>query len=626
MPTTSTTKPKTIAQTAAQAAASWSTAAKNVGSAVGGLFSSTAKQVQSTVGSLPKTILNTANFAGSLLGGSSSSGTKKKSSGGSSGGGSSKNSTNTVNFNSNTGQALKTGESFIDNATGQRFTQGDIFSPSTYMSNLGAGTPTITNKDVTTPYNPVPSYTDSTDYNSILGGISAGTLTNADALQAINDTAGKEQSSLFQSMIESIGTPPSSAEAYKKAQKQTDILAKQQKVSDLTSQLNSITAQGQANQLAVVGLGRGIPEGIIGGQQAQFARETAIQSLPVAAQLSAAQGNLELAQQNLDTLFKLYSDDATNQYNYKKEVVKAVYDFATKQQQNKLDLALKLEDRAYQERKASLADAKDYAKMAFENGQSALGSQIMSLDIKSSTYRNDLSQLLSQIKSPTLALDVALKNAQLAKLQKETSLLGEPTAADRKALLEAKTSAKAGIPILEDKIAAVDILSNHPALSNRVGTSVFTRKADESNLSDIIVRGFPLIGLPSNLQDIYYDTTGQGQDFAGGVHKLTSKEFLDALIDAKARGATFGSLTEREGDAIRASATAINDWEIKNDKGIGIGIWNIDEQSFKRELDNIKRVAQRSILNYQGTIINEDEQSMLDGVYNNMEADPALYY
>jgi hypothetical protein len=54
-------------------------------------------------------------------------------------------------------------------------------------------------------------------------------------------------------------------------------------------------------------------------------------------------------------------------------------------------------------------------------------------------------------------------------------------------------------------------------------------------------------------------------------------------------------LTDREGDALRASATQLNDWEIKDDKGVPTGVWNIDEASFKKELNNLKTLAQRAI-------------------------------
>lgn len=63
---------------------------------------------------------------------SSSSGGGGSSSGGGSSGGSS--SSNIVNYNTNTGQKLKAGESFTDKVTGQTFTQGQTFDSGAYVA------------------------------------------------------------------------------------------------------------------------------------------------------------------------------------------------------------------------------------------------------------------------------------------------------------------------------------------------------------------------------------------------------------------------------------------------------------------------------------------------------------
>lgn len=185
-----------------------------------------------------------------------------------------------------------------------------------------------------------PTQKDTNPYQQYIDGIKSNLISPMDATNAGIDNASKKETDSYNSLMSLIGTPPSSADAYNKAQNETGILQKQQLVTDLTGKLNTITATGEANKLSVVGQGRGIPEGIIGGQQAQMARETAIQALPVSAQLNAAQGNLQMAQQNLNTLFQIYSTDATNAYNYKKDSAMAVYDIASKAEQKKLDVFL----------------------------------------------------------------------------------------------------------------------------------------------------------------------------------------------------------------------------------------------------------------------------------------------
>lgn len=188
--------------------------------------------------------------------------------------------------------------------------------------------------------------------------------------QQISD-AEKKSKEDFQSYLDNLTAPPDSADAYKKAQKQTQILEKQNKVNDLTGQLNSIVATGEKNKLSLVGQGRGIPEVIIGGQQAEIGRETAIQALPVQAQLSAVQGDLDTAEQNLNTLFKIYSDDATNNYNYKKSVNEAVYKFADSQDKAKLERLQKQQDREYEQSQRDLKARQDIALEATKNGAGA---------------------------------------------------------------------------------------------------------------------------------------------------------------------------------------------------------------------------------------------------------------
>lgn len=217
--------------------------------------------------------------------------------------------------------------------------------------------------------------------------------------------------------LASLGDVPNNADAYNKAQKQSGILQAQQTVNNLTGQLNQIVNQGQANQLNVVGQGRGIPEAILGGQQAQFARETAIAALPIQAQLSAAQGNLEMAQDNLDTLFKIYSEDARNEYETRKEQKKMVYDIATAKEKRALEVADKLEERAYQEKQADYQTAQKYAGIALANNQSTLAGKIMKLDYKSPTFKAELANLTSQIYDPAKDLELQIKEEQLAQLK-----------------------------------------------------------------------------------------------------------------------------------------------------------------------------------------------------------------
>lgn len=300
---------------------------------------------------------------------------------------------------SNASTIQTSGESFTGSTTQAQTPSLGSNTPNLPSTNVIA-TPTLgaQNTPLTLPEKPVG------DYSQVIP------TTQEQAVAAAKD---KTQTSL-EDYLASIQDAPSSADAYQKAQRETEILQKQQQVNDLQGKLNAIVARGESQQLAQVGQGRGIPEAIIGGIQAQIGRETAIASLPVAAQLSAAQGDLEMANDNLDTLFKIYSEDAKNEYEYKREVKKMVYDFANEKEKRELAKLDKQEERAYQETKDLNDERNVYAKMAFANGQSSLGAKIAKLDYKSPTFRNELAQLQGQLRDPIQA-------AQLQKLQQDIS-------------------------------------------------------------------------------------------------------------------------------------------------------------------------------------------------------------
>jgi len=134
---------------------------------------------------------------------------------------------------------------------------------------------------------------------------------------------------------------------------------------------------------------------------------------------------------------------------------------------------------------------------------------------------------------------------------------------------------------LQGKINFIDEIFSHSGLNSRVGPTGFSRRTFAAS-----------------------DKFGAGQDFSGSVRQLASQEFLDKLINVKSQGATFGALTDREGDALRAAATKINDWEVKDEDGNGIGEWNIDEASFRKELTKIQTLAKKG-LDKAGAILSQ---------------------
>lgn len=216
------------------------------------------------------------------------------------------------------------------------------------------------------------------------------------------------------------------------------------------------------------------------------------------------------------------------------------------------------------------------------------------------------------LQNPKAKLEIELLKQEIAFKRKQASLLGEPTAAEAKETAAKLKEAQAAIPVMQDKIAAVDTLSKHPGLNSRVGSTGLSR-APRTALGTGL-RALSIVGLPSVIGGLVDTVSGAGQDFAGGVHKLTGGLTLDNLIAAKARGATFGALSEGELGILAASATTLNDWEIKDGNGKGTGFWNIDEASFNKELNTIKTLTQRALAQSGQNLLTPDEQAIIDAL------------
>ena len=427
------------------------------------------------------------------------------------------------------------------------------------------------------------------------------TTTREDALTAYLKTLSREA--------------PSTEDAYLKAQKETQILDKQQKVTSLTEQLNSIVNKGQAAQLSLVGQGRGIPEAIIGGQQAQIGRETAIAALPVQAQLSAAQGDLEMANSNLETLFKIYSDDAEREYSIRKEQKKMVYELATEKEKRALEKQDKLEERAYQATQDLIKSKQTIAIEAAKNGASA-GT------LTKIANATDFASAVSAA-GPYLSdtLDRQIKQAQLNKLLLETG--------DGKKIIKVNgidyyqnsdgSLSEIQLPgndqkaaSLGTKINLIDEIINSPGLSASVGTTGLSRTGGGRIVGALgsTAAGaaggtaiFPGVGTIAGgiaglatglLLGSPAEVSGAKQDFIAGVEQLISREFLDNLIAVKAQGATFGALQKAEQDALTQAASKIGSWRISTGSGEERKVvgYNTTEASFIQELNKIKSLAQ----------------------------------
>jgi len=338
--------------------------------------------------------------------------------------------------NSQTGNALSAGQNGGEINAGQssngKFqgaainTATGAFVPIKYKSNAGNGGSTYRATDVVDTSNSSANFRSSptvgvTDVNKTTGtqnGITSVVNTpttflgdksqyEADAaFQPIEeDKTESEFQKTFDDLMKKFEENQGQSKEDVNAQLEKDYqLAEKEKAARLVSdKIKAINAKADASQLSLIGQGRGIPEAIIGGQQAQIAREAAIAVLPLSAEYAARKGDLDAARDSIDRLYKIKVADIDAKTEHQNKVIEMTMNFADKKTQRKLE-AIKLKNQYQREDLKELIKRQDdFQELAFENNQYTLAGKIRLLDHNSKTYLSDLNNLASQLrnKAPT---------------------------------------------------------------------------------------------------------------------------------------------------------------------------------------------------------------------------------
>lgn len=376
-------------------------------------------------------------------------------------------------------------------------------------------------------------------------------------------------------------------------------------VNSLTGQLNTLNASRDAAMLSLEGQGRGQTQGFVGGEQARINREAAIQAMPIQAQLAIAQDDLESARIYAGQYFQAKMQDETNAYNQKKENNRLVFEFLNAAEQRRVAANEKALDREYAEKQATSKSAEAIALQAIEYGQSSLATKVMGLDTKSPTYAADVRNAMAQLrkpvaatapKAPTLQNFGTSDNPVWKQYNYETGSWDSVDASTQSVVTEQRNKTIADE--LATKITNIGSLKTHKGLNSAVGAV-----------------GLGRVGLT--------DAFGAKDEFIGKVEQLVSKEFLDTLVSAKAKGATFGALTKPEQDALTNAATAIGQWRMTDKETGKTTGYDIDETSFKNELDTLVTLAQKAesrARGYDVTVVPSYDSIIIDNLTKNYQS------
>ncbi len=257
-----------------------------------------------------------------------------------------------------------------------------------------------------------------------------------------------------------LGAPKSEASAVQDvygvsaSQAGTNQKSAQDSYNSIKNQIVSINNNAAADKLALTGQGRGIPEPIIGGQQAEIDKQATIQTLRLAPLLDAAQGNLDVANKRVDQYFTALVDDAKNDYTYRKDVFNVAKDYADKQQTNALNAATKQDDRNFQMFQDATKDTHGYVTAAYANGDTKGASDLLNIkapDFKSPTFKEDLAKYNSDVAAAVATLKPdTLRALQISKAQVDL----------QKAINDAKTSSNPTVSVVNDAGNTVTIPTN----------------------------------------------------------------------------------------------------------------------------------------------------------------------
>lgn len=96
-------------------------------------------------------------------------------------------------------------------------------------------------------------------------------------------------------------------------------------------------------------------------------------------------------------------------------------------------------------------------------------------------------------------------------------------------------------------------------------------------------------GVVNSLRGSKDELTGDRQAFVGSVEQMRAELTKEKLAQAKGQGVTFGALSDGERGLIANAATKIGTWAVHTDgdKDKAVLGYNIDEKSFKKEMDVI---------------------------------------
>lgn len=440
-------------------------------------------------------------------------------------------------------------------------------------------------------------------------------------------------------------------EATLKAEEAAGIPVQTKQLQELSNRFLALRNESLAIPLQIQEqfAGTGATEGGAEPIQTSKLRQNAIQSLSISAQAQALQGNIALAQQQVDRAIKLQFEPEERKLQFLKQAYEFNREDLEREDKKKADtmkIRIDAAERQLAEVKAQREGVENLiVRVAGFGAPQAIvdrmrGARTISEALSvAAPYMQDPAQIQA-LKSA--ALDYTLKGLQIKKANKEMGLLDkyggltpsqwlEEKKLQEKQITEQKgiqNKAKQSLREVDELETQVNTILNSGGLSTVVGPNIFSRgvaRQKEGFFPSLFATGATLLTGGRLSGGIVPEATGSADDVVALTEQLLSQQFLDKLVQVKGEGATFGALTDREGNSLRSAANAIAGTKIESN-GQVIG-YDMSQKEFNRQMGIILGALQNTREEATDSIFSADEEAVFDelgsieGVFN-----PATFY
>lgn len=414
-------------------------------------------------------------------------------------------------------------------------------------------------------------------------------------------------------------------------------------IPDLSKTLNELVNQIRQTNLSALETStlqenRLAPTFAIQGTQARIEQLRAVKNYGLAAAAEAVQGNIALANDNVQRALDAEFRPLERVLDYQKFLYDSNRDElerADKKASDKIGILLNERSRLLEQQKADKTQIYNTATIISKYGADATTVQKV---LNAQTPEEALTLASPFMVDPkakyeleSAKLDNILKGAQIKKTNYELDLLkkygGLSPTEYANALKEEQKQIQAekdeqersrlqGLA-LGEKVTLLNTVIDSSAIDSVVGPNAFSR-SQTSTWKEFFLQNLTI--LPAFQGSIDY-FTGSGDALIGQTEQFISKEFLQNLIDVKAQGATFGALQKAEQDALTAAATYIGQRRVCSGGGRGvcpegqsvIG-YDMSEADFTEELKTIRNLTTIAYQRATGNSWTSEEQAVWDSL------------